>query len=59
MVALTARVKFYLYAQATDMRKSFDGLCGIVSMALGRDPTSGDYLPTGGAGIGLHGVRAA
>jgi hypothetical protein len=42
MVALTARVKFYLYAQATDMRKSFDGLCGVVTSALGRDPTSGD-----------------
>jgi transposase len=42
MVALTARVKFYLYAQATDMRKSFDGLSGVVTAALGRDPTSGD-----------------
>lgn len=42
MVALTARVKFYLYAQATDMRKSFDGLSGVVTSALGRDPTNGD-----------------
>jgi len=42
MVALTSRVKFYLYAQATDMRKSFDGLSGVVTTALGRDPTSGD-----------------
>ena len=42
MVALTSRIKFYLYAQATDMRKSFDGLSGVVTTALGRDPTSGD-----------------
>jgi transposase len=42
MVALTAGVKFYLYAQATDMRKSFDGLCVVVTSALGCDPTSGD-----------------
>jgi len=42
MVALTSRVKFYLSAQAIDMRKSFDGLAGVVTTALGRDPTSGD-----------------
>ena len=42
MVALTARIKFYLYAQATDMRKSFDGLAGVVTSALSRDPANGD-----------------
>lgn len=28
----------YLYRHSTDMRKSFDGLCGIVINELGRDP---------------------
>ncbi|MDZ7366876.1 MAG: IS66 family insertion sequence element accessory protein TnpB [candidate division KSB1 bacterium] len=42
MFPITAHFKFYLYAQATDMRKSFDGLSGVVTSALGRDPASGD-----------------
>lgn len=42
MLPLTGNHKFYLYAQATDMRKSFDGLGGLVTSALTRDPTSGD-----------------
>jgi len=42
MLALSGHNRFYLYAQATDMRKSFDGLCGVVTSGLGRDPTSGD-----------------
>ncbi|MDZ7364227.1 MAG: IS66 family insertion sequence element accessory protein TnpB [candidate division KSB1 bacterium] len=42
MFPITAHFKFYLYAQATDMRKSFDGLSGVVATVLGRDPTSGD-----------------
>ncbi|MDZ7359362.1 MAG: IS66 family insertion sequence element accessory protein TnpB [candidate division KSB1 bacterium] len=42
MFPITAHFKFYLYAPATDMRKSFDGLSGVVTSALGRDPASGD-----------------
>lgn len=42
MLALSGHNQFYLYAQATDMRKSFDGLSGLVISALGRDPASGD-----------------
>ena len=34
--------RFYLYYGATDMRKSFDGLCGLVSNDLKTDPLSGD-----------------
>ena len=34
--------RFYLYCSATDMRKSFDGLCGLVSNDLKTDPLSGD-----------------
>jgi len=37
-----ARLKFYLYTHPTDMRKSFNGLFGIVSGALKSDPLSGD-----------------
>jgi len=36
--------RYYLYRQPTDMRKSFDGLCGIVSSKLGFNPMSGDLF---------------
>ena len=42
MVSLSPALRFFLYAHATDMRKSFDGLSGLVASALMRDPTSGD-----------------
>jgi len=35
---------YYLYREPTDMRKSFDGLCGLVSRRLGKDPRSGDVF---------------
>jgi len=34
----------YLYRQPTDMRKSFEGLFGIVSSALDANPLSGDVF---------------
>jgi len=34
--------RFYLCCIPTDMRKSFDGLCGLVSNDLQSDPLSGD-----------------
>ena len=34
--------RYYLYRQSTDMRKSFDGLCGIVIGKLDQKPMSGD-----------------
>ena len=34
-------VTVWLYAQATDMRKSFDGLSGLVRSALGANPLDG------------------
>ncbi len=34
----------YLYRQPTDMRKSFEGLSGIVSSALDANPLSGDVF---------------
>ena len=38
----SARLIFYLYTHPTDMRKSFNGLFGIVTEALKSDPLSGD-----------------
>lgn len=32
---LTDHYRYYLYGSPTDMRKSFDGLCGIVQNELG------------------------
>ena len=37
-------VQYYLYAKPTDMRKSFDGLCGLVINHLGHNPTGGDVF---------------
>jgi transposase len=36
--------RYYMYREATDMRKSFDGLCGLVSGRLGKSPMSGDVF---------------
>jgi len=36
--------RYYLYREPTDMRKSFDGLCGLVSGRLGQSPMSGDVF---------------
>lgn len=42
MFTLSSSLKFHLYVQPTDMRKSFDGLCGLVQDKLGTSPTNGD-----------------
>ncbi len=36
--------RYYLYRVPTDMRKSFDGLCGQVSGRLGQNPMCGDVF---------------
>jgi len=36
--------RYYLYAKPTDMRKSFDGLCGLVINHLGQNPMTGDVF---------------
>jgi len=36
--------RYFLYREATDMRKSFDGLCGLVQSRLGKNPMSGDLF---------------
>ena len=34
--------RYFLYRQPTDMRKSFNGLCGIVISKMKQNPMSGD-----------------
>lgn len=41
MFSLNSEHRYYLYQPACDMRKSFDGLSGLVVTALGREPTDG------------------
>lgn len=41
MFSLTSAHNYYLYRHPTDMRKSFDSLCGIISGELGDNPKSG------------------
>lgn len=36
--------RIYLYRGACDMRKSFDGLCGMVRSELGADPLNGSLF---------------
>ena len=41
MLTLHSSFIFELYLQPTDMRKSFDSLCGIVQQELNANPTKG------------------
>lgn len=44
MFSLSSSHRYLLYSQATDMRKSFDALCGIVRNELQRNPLSGEVF---------------
>jgi len=44
VLALTAATRIYLYLRPCDMRKSFDGLCGVIRSELGADPLSGSLF---------------
>lgn len=44
MLSLTSSHRYLLYGKPCDMRKSFDGLSGIVRSELGRNPLSGDVF---------------
>lgn len=44
MFSLSSSHHYFLYSQPTDMRKSFDGLCGLVSAKMMRNPTSGEVF---------------
>lgn len=44
MLGFTAAQRYYLSRQPADMRKSYDGLGGLVRQGLGRDPLSGEVF---------------
>jgi transposase len=44
MFSLSSSQRYLLYCQPTDMRKSFDALCGIVRDELKRDPLNGEVF---------------
>jgi transposase len=44
MISLGPAQRYFLYREPTDMRKSFDGLCGLVQSGLGRDALSGEVF---------------
>jgi len=44
MFSLTESHRFFVFSKPTDMRKSFDALCGIVRIWLCRNPLSGDVF---------------
>lgn len=44
MLTFAPNLRIYLHTQPTDMRKSFDGLCGLVRSVFGADPTDGSLF---------------
>jgi transposase len=44
MLIVPAPIRVFLCTAATDMRKSFDGLHGLVVEVLRQDPLSGDWF---------------
>ncbi len=42
MFTLGSSLRFQLYSESTDMRKSFDGLSGLVQNHLNQSPANGD-----------------
>ncbi|MGZ0015428.1 IS66 family insertion sequence element accessory protein TnpB [Yeosuana sp. AK3] len=44
MFSLNSSNTYHFYRQNCDMRKSFNGLSGLVCNELGREPTSGDVF---------------
>ena len=44
MFSLNSSQRYRLYNEPTDMRKSFDGLCGIINQELDRSPLSDEVF---------------
>jgi transposase len=44
MLSIPSTVPIFLYTEPTDMRKSFDGLSGIVRSEFAADPTDGSLF---------------
>ena len=44
MLSVPSAVKIFLYGQAADLRRGYDGLAAIVQNAMGEDPLSGSLF---------------
>ena len=44
MISFSSSQRYFLFCTHTDMRKSFDGLCGLVTDAMNQNSTSGDVF---------------
>lgn len=44
MLSIGSAHQLWLYGEAVDFRKGFDGLCGVVRDQMGRDPLSGEVF---------------
>ena len=44
MLSFAPNIRIFLHAQPTDMRKSFDGLCGLIRGVLQADPLDGSLF---------------
>ena len=44
MFSLTSTMSYFYYSGRTDMRMSFDALCGLVKDEMKRDPMSGEVF---------------
>jgi transposase len=44
MIVFGPAHRYYLYREPADMRKQFDGLCGLVRSGMKRDPLTGDVF---------------
>ena len=44
MNAFSSSSRFFLYQGVCDMRKGFDGLCGLVRTQMKQDPLTGDVF---------------
>ena len=44
MMGFTSAQRYYLSREPADMRKSYNGLSGLVRQGLGRDPLSGEVF---------------
>lgn len=44
MLSLSVHQRYFLYRQPADMRKGYDGLCGLVRTHMKLDPLCGDVF---------------
>ena len=44
ILSLNDNRRYHLYRKETDMRKSFDALCGLISNELGKNALTGDVF---------------